>query len=250
MNTFRRGGRRSLELALAAAILALSSASLAQSQLAPPASVAYTVDLFSPEQHLVEVQIILPAGAAQRELQLPVWNALYQVRDFAQFVNWVRAKDRSGKSLPVHELDKSSWQIQGAEGGAIVDYQIYADSPGPFGAQLSPHHAFFNLAQILMYPVDARAAPLTLRLSHIPAGWRVATPLSLIPGDEFSAPNYDRLVDSPVEIGNFQESDFDAAGGHFHVIVDADPADYDMEVASGCVEVGLLKVADLDGGVD
>ncbi len=229
MNTFRRGGRRSLELALAAAILALSSASLAQSQLAPPASVAYTVDLFSPEQHLVEVQIILPAGAAQRELQLPVWNALYQVRDFAQFVNWVRAKDRSGKSLPVHELDKSSWQIQGAEGGAIVDYQIYADSPGPFGAQLSPHHAFFNLAQILMYPVDARAAPLTLRFSHIPAGWHVATPLSLISGDEFSAPNYDRLVDSPVEIGNFQESDFDAAGGHFHVIVDADPADYDME---------------------
>jgi predicted metalloprotease with PDZ domain len=208
------------------AILALSSISIAQ--LSP--SVGYTIALSSPEQHLVEVQIVLPPGGAQRELQLPVWNALYQVRDFAQYVNWVRAKDRSGKSLPVHELDKSRWHIQGAESGAIVEYQIYVDSPGPFGAQVNPHHAFLNLAQILMYPVDARSASQNVRFSHIPQGWHIATPLtsSSSSGDEYSATNYDRLVDSPVEIGAFQESDFDEAGGHFRVIIDADPADYDM----------------------
>jgi len=215
---------RTLRLALCVASLALPSKSIAQS----PASVAYEVSLSSPEQHLVEVQIFLPAGAAQRELQLPVWNALYQVRDFSQFVNWVRAKDRSGHPLSVRELDKSRWQISGVEGGAIVEYQIYVDSPGPFNAQLNTHHAFFNLAQILMYPVDARSAPLNLRFSHIPEGWHIATPLASSSGDEFSAANYDRLVDSPVEIGNFQESDFDESGGHFRVIVDADSADYDL----------------------
>jgi predicted metalloprotease with PDZ domain len=47
-------------------------------------------------------------------------------------------------------------------------------------------------------------------------------------GDEFTAANYDRLVDSPVEISNFQESDFDEAGGHYRVVVDADSTDYDM----------------------
>jgi predicted metalloprotease with PDZ domain len=203
--------------------LVLSSSALAQ---AP--AVSYTVTLSAPEQHVVEVQIILPAGASRRDFQLPVWNALYQVRDFAQYVNWVRAKDRSGKSLPVNELDKSRWQIQGAEGGAIVEYQIYVDSPGPFGAQFNPHHAFLNLAQILMYPVDARSAPQNVRFIHIPEGWHIATPL--VPGSnyEFNAPNYDRLVDSPIEIGNFQESDFDESGGHFRVIIDADSADYDM----------------------
>ncbi len=45
--------------------------------------------------------------------------------------------------------------------------------------------------------------------------------------DEFVAENYDRAVDSPVEIGTFEESDFDEAGAHFRVIFDADPADYD-----------------------
>jgi predicted metalloprotease with PDZ domain len=232
----RRAGQRHLRPVLLAALLVLSHIALAQATSAAqsPAAVAYTVDLSSPEQHLVQVQIILPPGSSQRELQLPVWNALYQVRDFAQYVNWIRAKDRSGKSLAVRKIDKSRWQIQGAEGGAIVEYQIYADSPGPFGAQLNSHHAFFNLAEILMYDVDARNSPLTLHFSELPSGWRIATPLSS-PGLNFRVENYDRLVDSPIEIGNFEESDFDEAGGHFRVIVDADPADYDMAAMVGAL---------------
>jgi predicted metalloprotease with PDZ domain len=194
---------------------------------------AYTVSLASPAQHLVEVQLTLPPGAGQRDLQLPVWNALYQIRDFSQYVNWIRAKDRSGKQLTIRELNESRWQIDGAQNGAIVEYEIYADSPEPFGAQLNPHHAFFNLAEILMYPVDARNAAMDVHFSHIPQGWQIATPLKSASAGEFTAENYDRLVDSPVEIGDFKESDFDESGGHFRVIVDADPSDYDMQTIVG-----------------
>lgn len=204
-------------------LLCLGPACLAQT----PAATAYTITFSSPGSHLAEVQILLSAGPSQRELQLPVWNALYQVRDFSQYVNWIQAKDRSGKVLSVRALDKSRWEIKGTEAGAVVEYQIYLDSPGPFGAQLDEHHAFLNLAQVLMYPVDARAAPLSIRFSHVPAQWRIATPLKA-EANSFVADNYDRAVDSPVEIGVFQESDFDEAGGHFRVIVDADAADYDM----------------------
>ena len=193
------------------------------------AATNYTISLASPEQHLIEVHIVLPEGAAQRELQLPVWNALYQIRDFSQYVNWVRAKDSAGHSLSVREMDKSRWQIADAQGGAVVDYQIFVDSPGPFNAELNSHHAFLNLAQILMYPVDARNGPMVVRFSRIPSGWQVATPLAPIADGGFGADNYDRLVDSPVEIGMFKESDFDEAGAHFRVIVDAEPGDYDMK---------------------
>ncbi len=187
----------------------------------------YTVSLTSPQQHLVEVQIILPEGSAQRDLQLPVWNALYQVRDFAQYVNWVRAQDRSGRPLPVQELNDSRWQIANAQGGAIIEYQIYIDSFGPFGAQLNPHHAFFNLAQLLMYPVDARNQPMAVHFSQLPESWHIATPLASTSEGNFTAENYDRLVDSPVEIGTFQENDFDEGGAHYRVIIDAESGDYD-----------------------
>ena len=211
--------RRAVRVALCTAMFAALSAA---------ADVAYTVSLDSPEQHLVQVQIILPPGHTERELQLPVWNALYQIRDFAQWVNWVRAKDRAGKDLPIRQINDSRWRLEGATDGAVVEYQIYVDSFGPFGAQLNSHHAFLNLAQILMYPVDGRSAPMTVRFSHVPSDWHIATPL---PSDSgaYRAENYDRLVDSPIEAGTFHESDFDEAGGHFRTIIDADPADYDAE---------------------
>ena len=212
-------------LAVCISILAVIGAARAE---LPPV-VAYTISLAAPEQHLVEVQIALPDGAAQRELQLPVWNALYQVRDFAQYVNWVQAKDRAGRALPVRELDKSRWLITGAQGGAVVAYQIFVDSFGPFGAQFNSHHAFFNLAQVLMYPVDARNGPMAVSFNRVPEGWHIATPLTSLPDGRFTAENYDHMVDSPVEIGSFQEADFDEGGGHYRVIVDAEPGDYDME---------------------
>jgi predicted metalloprotease with PDZ domain len=211
--------RRALQIALCTSILAAFSAA---------SDVAYTVSLESPERHLVQVQIILPPGTATRQLQFPVWNALYQVRDFAQFVNWVRAKDRAGNSLVIRQLNDSHWQLDGAADGAIVEYQIYVDSFGPFGAQLNSHHAFLNLAQVLMYPVDVRNAPLTIRFSHVPSDWHIATPLQSVSGS-YSAENYDRLVDSPFEISTFREFAFDEAGGHYRVIIDADPADYDAD---------------------
>lgn len=193
-----------------------------------PAPISYTISLTSPEQHLLQVQIVLPPGAAARELQLPVWNALYQVRDFSQYINWVHAKTRAGQAIEVHEINDSRWKIDNAADGAIVEYQIYADAPGPFGAQLNSHHAFFNLAEILMYSVSERAAPLTLQFSQLPSEWRVAMPIRATDLN-FNIENYDRLVDSPVEIGAFQESDFDESGGHFRVIFDADRSDYDAQ---------------------
>jgi len=202
----------------------------AVSAIAQPSSpVAYTIILASPEQHLLEVQISLPEGTPQRELQLPVWNALYQVRDFAQYVNRVGAKDRAGRPLAVRALNKSRWQIEGAQNGATIEYQIFVDSFGAFGAQFNSHHAFFNLAQVLMYPVDARGGPVVVRFSRVPETWHVATPLMSTPEGTFSADSYDRLVDSPVEIGNFKESDFEEGSGHYRVIVDAEAGDYDME---------------------
>ncbi len=200
-----------------------------------PRPVYYSVSLLHPEQHLLHVNIQVPPGSEVLELQLPVWNALYQVRDFSQYVNWVRPRTPSGRVLEVRKVDKSRWQVLGAESGVFVDYEIFADAGGPFGAQLNFHHAFLNLAEVLMYPVDLRARTSIVEFRDSPDGWRVATPLEALSGWAYRAESYDRLVDSPVEIGEFHESDFDEGGGHYRVIVDAEPGDYDQEKIVGDV---------------
>jgi predicted metalloprotease with PDZ domain len=192
------------------------------------AATEYTIVLAHPEQHLVEVHLALPEGSAHRELQLPVWNALYQIRDFSQYVNWIHAKDRTGRALSVRQLNPSCWEVMGAEGGALVEYEVFLNLSGPFGAELNARHAFLNLAEVLMYPVGARDGPMRLRFATIPQDWHVASPLDSSPDGGFTAANYDRLVDSPVEIGAFQESDFEQGGAHYRVIVDAEAGDYDM----------------------
>jgi len=190
--------------------------------------VRYTISLAGAANHLVRVQIDLAAGAPERDLQLPVWNALYQVRDFSQYVNWVKAESAERNILSVRKSNKSLWRISGAESGAIIEYEIAANDPGPYGAELNAQHAFFNLAEVLMYPADARSAPIQLRFKDVPLNWKIATSLAGSFNRGFTAEDYDRLVDSPIEMGTFEESDFDEAGGHYRVVVDASPADYDM----------------------
>ena len=190
----------------------------------------YTVSLAQPEQHLVEVQI----HAARRRRGARIAAAGVECAVSGSRLRPIRqlgARQRSRRSAARRARNsiRAGGRSRGTESGAIVEYQIFVDSSGPFGAQLNPHHAFFNLAEILMYPVDARSHAVDVRFNQIPDGWHIATPLSSPPRWRFSADNYDRLVDSPVEIGTFQESDFDEGGGHYRVIVDADPGDYDME---------------------
>jgi len=184
--------------------------------------VHYTISLANSEKHLVEVTIDVPPGAGNRELQLPVWNALYQVRDFSQYIDWIRAES-AGKPLLLTQLNKSRWKIAGAENGARVQYEMFSDIPGPYGAQLNSQHAFFNLAEILCYIEEERRDPVEVEFRDIPAGWNIATPLPP-QGIGFSAASYDQLVDSPVEIGSFNEKDFDATCGKYRVIVDANDA--------------------------
>jgi predicted metalloprotease with PDZ domain len=232
----------SLRRSLAPLLLVFScGVSLAQ------APVRYIISLADPERHLVQVTMEIPPGRDAHELQLPVWNALYQVRDFSQNMNWIRASAESGQPLTAIQLNPSRWKITGAEKGARVVYEMFTDSPGSFGAQFNSHHAFFNLAEILLYADDLRDQSAQLAFRNLPAEWKIATPLTQN-ASAYTAPNYDRLVDSPVEIGTFEEADFNASCGSYRVILDweshasTDPS-VDAKKAFGEIIPPLQRIA-------
>jgi predicted metalloprotease with PDZ domain len=212
-------------------ILILAAAAAAHAAAPPQISVDYTVSLRDYDRHLAYVRMQLAGSAAERDIQLPVWNALYQIRDFAQYVRYVRAADPNGRPLVVRKMDKTTWRVFGAQDGAFVDYLVYCDLPGPYGMQVGKERAFFNLAELLMYPADSRDAAMTVSFTDLPAGWKIATPLATLDARKhlFTARSYDRLVDGPVDLGKFEEATFDEDGARYHVVVDAEPADYKMD---------------------
>jgi predicted metalloprotease with PDZ domain len=198
----------------------------AQSAAAPAApGVQYRVVLDDPAQHLLRIYLFL-TPSPEAKVQLPVWNATYQVRDFSQYVLWLKARDSSGNAVATRKLDKTTWSVPEAR---EVEYEVFADQPGPFSAQLTSEHCFLNLADILMYPVGQKNAPMTVSFVQLPVEWKIATALPpASAANTFTARNYDHMVDSPVEIGSFHEADYELGSARYRVVVDAATGDFDM----------------------
>ncbi|MGB9245839.1 MAG: PDZ domain-containing protein [Candidatus Acidiferrales bacterium] len=197
------------------------------------ATIDYKISLAHPEKHAFQVVMRVPVDADQRAEQrdlivaLPAWNALYQIRDFAYRVRDVRIGNAAAGAAPAvpYKLDKQTWRIpaSAAVDGAIdIEYSISWDEAGPFNSQLSTHHAFVNFAEVLMYVPDRRAENVEVKFTDVPSDWKSIAELpSGSAPNSFTAESYDKLVDAPVEIGKFEEFEFDNAGAHFRVVVDS-----------------------------
>jgi predicted metalloprotease with PDZ domain len=174
------------------------------------ATIRYEVSLAHPEQHLFHVAMEIPNVSVGVTIQMPAWDALYQIRDFSAHVQDVEAFAGSEGS-PIEKIDKQTWKIT-ANGTVIIRYATYWDEAGPFATQLNSEHAFINPAMILAYVPDRRAEDVKVDLREIPASWRAEAALPVL--DEsmggarvinLTAPNYDALADAPVEVGKFEE---------------------------------------------
>ncbi len=70
--------------------------------------------LLIPERHIFGVTMRVPDVHDQLTLQMPAWNALYQIRDFSSHMMQVSARDEAGTSAAASQkLDKQTWQRDG-----------------------------------------------------------------------------------------------------------------------------------------
>jgi predicted metalloprotease with PDZ domain len=194
------------------------------------ATIEYTVSLAHPEKHILGVTMRIPNVRDQVTVQMPAWNALYQIRDFSSHLIQVVAKDEEGHPLPLKKLDKQTWSATG-NGTVTVSYPILWDEPGPFASQLNAEHAFLNFAMILMYVPGRRSEGTRVEFEDVPQGWHVAVELDAAgpadgrPPSVFLAPGYDALVDAPVEIGRFDEYRMEAGGRTIRIVLHGDVGD-------------------------
>ena len=201
--------------------------------LARPAAakIKYRVSFEHPERHSFHVTVTVPVANKDVVAAMPAWNALYQIRDFAYRVRSMFVLDSDGseshEQVP-EELDKQTWlvcrcaSLKARPREITFAYSVEWNDPGPFNSQLNEHHAFLNLAEVLMYVPDRRSEAAEVQFENVPANWKLIAELPSGPDpDSFVAASYDALVDAPVEAGTFDEFDFDEDGGHFRVAVDS-----------------------------
>ena len=153
--------------------------------------------------------------------RLPNWiRGSYLVRDFAKHVSGLVA-ERDGAPLAIERLDKSSFRVRAAAGPLTLRYQVHAYDESVRKAFLDTRRGFFNASSLVYCPLGFEHSAFTIEIAkpdhEACRGWRLATALTTVATDahgfgRYTAPNYETLIDSPVEMAAFQRIDFTAGG--------------------------------------
>jgi predicted metalloprotease with PDZ domain len=208
----------------------------------PP--IQYVLDLRKPASHLVSVTMKVRQVDPGTEFQIPTWNNLYQIRDFVRNVQDVQAECR-GRPTPLRRVDTNTWASGDRCSSLELHYEVYANRDDVFSAVLDSRHAFLNFALLLFYLPHERKRPVSARFL-LPEGWKLITMLDDGPAPgEYQAPDYDRLVDSPAEAGNFQQYDYVQNGATYRIVVDGDQSLYSPERLLGVLQKITVTETDL-----
>ncbi|HET6361519.1 MAG TPA: PDZ domain-containing protein [Gemmatimonadota bacterium] len=184
--------------------------------------IRYTIGWSNPAAQLYEVTVTARAVGEPIVFSLPAWRpGRYIVQNYAANVQGVRATDERGNPLPAEWIDLDSWRVEpGSAASVTLAYEYYAHTFDAGSSTLTPDAAYFNPVNLLAWVEGRKGAPVTLTIAG-PADWRVATQLDPVPGADhtFSAPNYDRLVDSPtIAAPDLVVWDYEVDGMPYHLV--------------------------------
>src|SRR5512137_252825 len=172
----------------------------------------YHLSCPEPATHLFHLALEVDQPGEALELSLPVWTpGSYLVREFARHLEGVTAADPQGRPLPVERLDKHRWRVgTGGAATATVRWRVYANELTVRTSHLDATHGFVSPAGVFLAVRGREAEPHRVAVT-LPAGWQAATALAGGP-TEFTACDYDELIDSPLELGTHRLVGFEALG--------------------------------------
>jgi predicted metalloprotease with PDZ domain len=255
VSNMRRSNYLIIAIQLFLLVLLVAAASPAQTGTSLSSDISYTVAMSKPYTHLfeIEVRVKIPANLQvpnESDLVMPVWTpGSYLIREFERHVQDFAA-DADGRALDWTKTDKDTWRVK--TGGARqwrATYRVYANELSVRTSELNSDHAFWNNATLLMYPAGHLNAPSTLRIVPL-SGWKIATGLPVVAGqpNTFHAENFDILYDSPFEVSNFKELDFQVRGVAHRIIIDGE-GNYDPERLRADTQKIVEAEAAMFGGI-
>ena len=184
--------------------------------------ISYSIAARDLAAHMFQVTMTIEAPDPDGQvLALPAWiPGSYMIREFSRNIVQIRA-EAEGQPLALAKLDKHSWQAAPCKGRLTVHYEVYAWDLSVRAAHLDQTHGFFNGTSVFLRAVGHEDAEHVVDIQR-PAdeaarSWRVATALKELKARRYGfgtygAKDYDELIDSPVEMGDFALATFKAHG--------------------------------------
>tara|TARA_R110001592_G_scaffold148165_3_gene372863 strand:- start:1802 stop:3550 length:1749 start_codon:yes stop_codon:yes gene_type:complete len=195
-----------------------------------------------PEPHTHYFQVTMEISDYEKEyidIKMPVWApGSYLVREFAKSVEGLSAQANDKSSIKTEKINKNTWRIHSKNAKNVkVNYSVYAFEMSVRTSFLDASHGYFNGTSIFMFVDELKNNPLSLSIIPFKDWKKISTSLTKVGENKYKAPNYDILVDSPVEIGNHITFDFTSAGV-IHYVAMYGEGNYDIEK----LKVDMAKV--------
>ncbi|MGZ8292951.1 MAG: M61 family metallopeptidase [Telluria sp.] len=202
------------------------------------AAIQYSIIPKNLAGHLFEVTVTVAAPADDGQVfALPAWiPGSYMIREFARNIVQIRAES-NGKQVALTKLDKHSWRAAPVSGSLTVQYDVYAWDLSVRAAHLDQTHGFYNGTSVFLRVLGQEDVPHEVDICRpadpAAATWRVATAMPELGAKRYGfgtyvAPNYDELIDHPVEMGDFALGTFKAHGVPHDIVITGRVPNLDM----------------------
>lgn len=182
----------------------------------------YFLSMSRPQTHYFEVTTkVTGLQKDYIDFLMPVWApGSYLVRDFPKNVEFFRAYGPDGSELKFEKMNKYTWRVHTNKLNEVeLKYDVYAFEASVRTSFLDASHGYLNGTSIFMYIDNMKDLPSTLTINPYKNWNKISTGLEPVTGKKFTyhSPNYDILADCPIEIGNQEIFEFDAAGVKHYV---------------------------------
>lgn len=195
--------------------------------------IGYRIAMPEPNNHLFELTLTIVNWAADTlDLKLPVWTpGSYLIREYSKHLQDFQASDAEGLPLYSEKRSKNHWQVHTPDSATrsplTIHYRLFANDLTVRTNHLDRTHGFIVGAATFFRIPGLEHQPIELEVIPPNPDWRIATTLDRLNANDHSnghsnghsadrfrlfAPNFDTLIDSPIEIGIHQTFEFEVLG--------------------------------------
>ena len=162
--------------------------------------IRYYISFSNPISHFIELEVKIDELSTESiELCLPAWRpGRYQIQNFAKNIRGFHITGEQGQELPFEKINKDRWLVQVKGNKSIsVHYEYFAFIMDAGNSWLDDEQLYLNFINCCIYEPSKPDLPCEIHLD-LPEGYQVACGLEQKSQYVLSAPNYYKLVDSPM----------------------------------------------------
>ncbi|MDO9180993.1 MAG: PDZ domain-containing protein [Bacteriovorax sp.] len=193
----------------------------------------YKLVIESPSTHQVRVIIEGKKECNEKTLDffLPRWSpGSYLIREYSRHISGLMGSTKNGERLDIEQIDTSVFRMDWSKSDLkktddtfSLSYLVYCHELTVRTSHVDDSHAFLHLPTLLMGVLNHPIENPTIEIVFPPAWSHLTTALKDISEKRdiflYEAPDYDDLIDSPIEIGCHITDGFQSFGVDHHIAI-------------------------------